>query len=121
MILFFFVSARSEANSSDTMKNIVNMKSVIITVVSTICLAVPLILLRYVDQSHIPFNLILTVSIFTLYLVKFAQNQKILEYSKRRLTQKKNEVIEKVRGLKTAVFKVRENQVGIQTVETPRY
>ena len=114
-----FVSALRETESSDNVKNIVNMKSVIITVVFTICLAMTLILFRYIDQSHIPFNLILTVSIFTLYLVKFAQNEKILEYTKRKLTQKTNDVIKKVRELKTAVFKVRETQVGIQSVETP--
>ncbi len=50
-MILFFVSAQSEAKSSDTMKNIVNMKSVIMTVVSTICLAVPLILLRYSHPS----------------------------------------------------------------------
>ena len=110
-------SSRIEsANSSDTTRNLINMKTVIITLTCTIVLGISLVLLHNLNQSHIPYNLILTVAFFTIYLVTFAQNPKIVEFFQRKLVQKQDEVKENFGALRCSILRGKENQVGVQNV-----
>ena len=109
---------RSETDA-DTSKNMVSMKTVLVTVLITSILAIIIILLHYLDQSHIPYNLILTVAIFTTYPVKFSQNTKIQEFLNRKKSQKKLELNDYFLGLKESILKVRSRRVGGATYQVP--
>ena len=99
---------------SDSSKNMINLKSIIVTVLITSALTVPLILLHYFDQSHIPYNIILAVTIFTMYLVKFVQNPSILKFFVHKMSQRKLILKETALVLRSAILKVKVNRVGVQ-------
>ena len=109
------LSVRSET-AADSSKNIVSMKTVLITVLVTSITAIIVILLHYLDQSHIPYNLILTVAIFTTYPVKFILNPKIQEFLNRKISQKKLQWKDYFLGLKESMLKCRSRRVGVENI-----
>ena len=106
---------RSET-AADSSKNMVSMKTVLITVLITSFSGIIVILLHYIDQSHIPYNLILTVAIFTTYPVKFIQNPKIQDFLHRKMSQKKLQWKDYLLGLKESILRVRSRRVGVENI-----
>ena len=78
-----------ETDQNESVKNMISMKTVILTVIFTTVTAATAYLLHQVDQRRIPFTVIITLTIFTAYLVKFSLNSQIQAFLARKLTQKK--------------------------------
>ena len=98
-----------------TVKNMIDTKSVIKTVVSTGFLVISFVLLhQFTDPKFVPFELILGVAVFTMYLVKFAQCPEIQEFFLRKLSQKTTNFKENLMTFKIQILKLIPNQVGVQ-------
>lgn len=106
------LSALSEG--VDKAKNMINMKSVLLTAIITFLLPFIIILIKYISPKGVPLNMMLIVTVFTLFLVKFSQNEKIKEFFFRKLDQKKTQVVENIQNLKVSIFKIKINKVGVQ-------
>ena len=99
----------------DSAKNMINMKSVIKTVISTIFIVISIVLLRrFTDQSKMPYSLILGLTVFTMYLVNFAQSPKIKEFLRHKLSQNVTNFRETLIAVKSRVLQLKSNQVGDQ-------
>ena len=67
-----------EFENRDEAKNIINMRSVIKTVLFTSFFVVSIVVLRFfADQRIFPYGLMMGVLVFTMYLVKLSQNQRV--------------------------------------------
>jgi len=106
---------RVEFENRDEAKNIINMRSVIKTVLFTSFFVVSIVVLRFfADQSIFPYGLMMGVLVFTMYLVKFSQNPKIKEYFFHKLTQKKTILQENYYTiLSSRILNLRANKVGV--------
>ncbi|XP_023333462.1 uncharacterized protein LOC111705217 [Eurytemora carolleeae] len=106
---------RMEFENRDEAKNIINMRSVIKTVLFTSFFVVSIVVLRFfADQSIFPYGLMMGVLVFTMYLVKFSQNPKIKEYFFHKLTQKKTILQENYYTiLSSRILNLRANKVGV--------
>ncbi len=108
-----YLSSMSE--NVDSAKNMINMKSVIKTVISTIFIVISIVLLRrFTDQSKMPYSLILGLTVFTMYLVNFAQSPKIKEFWRHKLSQNMTNFRETLIAVKSRVLQLKSNQVGVQ-------
>lgn len=103
-----------EFENRDEAKNIINMRSVIKTVLFTSFFVVSIVVLRFfADQRIFPYGLMMGVLVFTMYLVKFSQNPKIKEYFFHKLTQKKTILQENYTILSSRILNLRANKVGV--------
>ena len=68
------------------------------------------------DQRRLPYNMMLGQTVFSMYLVNFAQNPKIKEFWRHKLSQKKTNLQETLLKIKSRVSRQKRNQVGIQDV-----
>ncbi|XP_023319703.1 uncharacterized protein LOC111694882 [Eurytemora carolleeae] len=96
-----------------SIRNIVEMKTVIIFVMLTSITSLAGIIINFSDQRLIPLGLILSVTIATGILIKFSQNPQIKEFHSRKLSQNKTNLTEIFFWLKFSFLKLRENRVGI--------
>ena len=94
-----------------------NMKTVILTVIITSGAVVLAVLLRLVDQRQMPLNIIIPDTIATLILIKFFHNPEIQEYSKRKMSQRKTNLVESLKYLKSRILKLKTNKVGIRNAD----
>ena len=58
--------------------------------------------------------MLMIVTVFTLFLVKFSQNEKIKEFFFRKLEQKKTQLVETIQNLKVSISKIKINKVSVQ-------
>ena len=93
------------------------MKTVILAIIiisGGVALAV---LFSLVDQRQMPLNIIISDTISTLILIKFFHNPEIQEYSRRKMSQKKTNIMESFKHLKSRILKLKTNKVGIRNAE----
>ena len=106
-----------ESEKANSIKNMMNMKTVIIAVIITSGGVVLAVLLRTVDQRQMPLNFIMSDTIATLLLIKFFHNPEIQKYSKRKMSQKRTNIEESFKHLKSRILKLKTNRVGIRNAE----
>ena len=111
-LLVVLLSALSEG--VDKAKNMINMKSVLLTAIIIFLLPFITILIHYQSLEGVPLSMLMSVTVFTLFLVKFSQNEKIKEFFFRKLNQKKTQVVENFQNLKVSTFKIKINKVSVQ-------
>ena len=111
-LLVVLLSALSEG--VDKAKNMINMNSVLLTAIIIFLLPFITILIHYQSLEGVPLSMLMSVTVFTLFLVKFSQNEKIKEFFFRKLNQKKTQVVENFQNLKVSTFKIKINKVSVQ-------
>jgi len=111
-LLVVLLSALSEG--VDKAKNMINMKSVLLTAIIIFLLPFITILINYHSLEGVPLSMLMSVTVFTLFLVKFSQNEKIKEFFFRKLNQKKTQVLENIQNIKVSIFKIKINKVSVQ-------
>ena len=84
------------------------------TVVISSMVGVTAILIRHFENRRIPYNIIITVTMFALYLVKFAQARPIQEFFWHKLAQNTLNFKETFLVIKSRLLNIRKNKVGIQ-------
>ena len=109
-----------ESERTDTVKNMINMKSIIRTVIVSTLLFFFFSFLQYFDVTwRVPFGFVFAVTIFTTYIVKVVQNPEILAYVMRKFEQKKTNWKENFYALKSQMVKVTSNRVDVQIRASP--
>ena len=93
-----------------------DMKSIIPDIVLLVLIGILAVFLRDMDHRNIPFNEVLTITLFTGYLVQFTQNPEIKEFFFHKVTQKKTTLKEKLSGYKESIQKIRQSRVGVSNV-----
>ena len=71
-------------------------------------------LIRNFENRQIPLNLIIAVTLFALYLVKFAQARPIQEFFWHKLAQNSLNFKETFLVIKSRLLNIKKNKVGIQ-------
>ena len=71
---------------------------------------------RLTDPRRLPYIMMLSQTVFSMYLANFAQHPKIKEFWRHKLSQKKTNLQETLLKIKSPVSQLKRNQVGIQNI-----
>ena len=93
-----------------------NMNSIILIWGLGCFLVVASAVFRVLDQRQVPINIILVVTILTLFLVSCVRTQNIQKFFIKKLSQKITNAKEKCYAFKTSILKMKQNRVGLQNM-----
>ncbi|XP_023337226.1 uncharacterized protein LOC111708164 isoform X2 [Eurytemora carolleeae] len=101
---------------SDSTKNMIKMKTVLIAILISGSNGVLAVSLPTLKKQKTPVSVIIAATIITLSLVKFSRTPKVKEFLARKSTQKMTTITESVKAFR---FKRKTNRVGIQNTPEP--
>ena len=103
-----------QSEKADLEKNMIDMKSVVKTVIVTTLAFISLGLIQFfIGERQFLFRCIVLVSLFTAYLANFARSPQIREFFFRKLTQKRIYWNENLVVLKSKIRILRANKVSV--------
>ena len=107
------VSVQSE--NGDVGKNIISIKLIIKAIIS-IALMFLITLGLFLEGRHVELVLIIIVTLFTLFLIKYVQSPKIKVFFFHKLSQSKTKTKEKFISFQSSISIFRKNKVCVQNM-----
>ena len=96
-------------------KNMISMKS-IIKIISSLSLLFFISLGFLTVGGHVEIAVIIFVTFFTLYLIKYVQSPKVKDFFHHKLSQTKTKTNEKLIVFKSSILSFKMNKVGVQNM-----
>ena len=112
-LLDTLVSVQSE--NGDVGKNIISIKLIIKAIIS-IALMFLITLGLFLEGRHVELVLIIIVTLFTLFLIKYVQSPKIKVFFFHKLSQSKTKTKEKFIAFQSSISIFRKNKVCVQNM-----
>ena len=103
------------SENGETGKNMISMKSIIKIICSLSLVFLTLLGLLTVG-GHVEIAVIIFVTIFTLYLIKYVQSPKVKVFFYHKLSQTKTKTNEKLIAFKSSISIFKKNKVGVQNM-----